>query len=128
MIQQLRNSIVVKFLWGAMGLYLLNISVDAADAKPAHIPEDLSFNDQESIVEILIEKILGYEDAFKEYDDHDPKDHNGKTKVQIDLIPQPIVNSFLNGTFIETTKRKFPLYTTSLTTGHQQLYTPPPKI
>ena len=59
MLSQIRNSVFTKILWGLMGLYLLNISVDTADPNPEHIPEDLSINDQESIVEIVVEKILG---------------------------------------------------------------------
>ena len=69
-----------------MGLLLLNISVDTADPNPNHIPEDLSFNDQESIIEILFEKVLGYKEAFKEYDDNDSQEHNKKTTIKIELI------------------------------------------
>ena len=68
-----------------MGLYLLNNSVDTADPNPEHIPEDLSINDQESIVEIIIEKVLGFENAIEEYDDNDTEDHNKKKNVKIDL-------------------------------------------
>ena len=49
-----------------MGIYLLNISVDTKDPHPEYIPEDLSINDQESIVEIVVEKILGFENAIQE--------------------------------------------------------------
>ncbi len=111
-----------------MGLYLLNISVDAADPYPEHIPEDLSFNDQESLIEIFVEKILGYEDAIKEYDDHDKEDHNKNTNVKIDLIVQYTINSGIRKSFIEITERKFPDQSTFLTSGFHQLYTPPPKI
>ena len=72
-----------------MGLYLLNISVDPSDPNPQHIPEDLSFNDQESIVEIIVEYVLGYEDAIKEYDDRDTEDHNAKKNIRIDVLASP---------------------------------------
>lgn len=52
-------------------MYFLNISVDTADLQPSYAPEDLSINDQESIVEIMVEQILGFEDAIPEYDDND---------------------------------------------------------
>jgi len=84
-LSQIRNSVLTKILWALIGLHLLNISVDTADPNPEHIPEDLSINDQESIIEIVLEKVLGYEDAIKEYDDHDTEDHNKKTNVKIDL-------------------------------------------
>lgn len=130
MYSQIRNSVFTKFLWGLMGLYLLNISVDAADPNPEYIPEDLSYNDQESIVEIVVEKVLGYEDAFKEYDDNDSEDHNHnrKTNLKIELIVQDIVDSSIKQLLIETSKQTFTDYNTFLTKGFQKLDIPPPKV
>ncbi|WP_317163781.1 hypothetical protein [Psychroflexus maritimus] len=128
MLSKIRNSVLTKILWGLMGLYLLNISVDTADLKPKHIPEDLSFNDQESIIEIVLEKVLGYEDAIKEYDDNDTEDHNRNTNVKIDLTTHYIVENNLNQLFTGTTKHNFPDYLTNLSNGFQKLNFPPPKI
>lgn len=111
-----------------MGLYLLNISVDTADPNPEHIPEDLSINDQESIIEIIVEQVLGYEDAFKEYDDHDTEDHNKKTNVKIELFNSYIADCIIKQSFIENKKQKFPDYSTFLTNGFQKLDIPPPKF
>ena len=111
-----------------MGFYLLNISVDAPDLYPEYIPENLTFNDQESIIEIVVEKILGFEDAIKEYDDHDNEDHNTKTASKIDLIVQNTVRSAIKPSFKEIHKQKFPDYKTYLTAGFEQLDTPQPKI
>jgi len=71
-----------------MGLYLLNVSVDISDPNPQFVPEDLSINDQESIVEIILEKVLGYENAIEEHDDHDTEDQNEKKTVKVDLLTQ----------------------------------------
>ncbi len=112
-----------------MGFYLLNISVDPADSTPNHVPEDLSINDQESIVEIVLEKIFGYENAIKEYDDHDTEDHTTKkSNIKVDLTAQYIIESNLDQPFTETIIQKFPNYTANLTTGFQKLDIPPPKI
>ncbi|APY12722.1 hypothetical protein BWZ22_00320 [Seonamhaeicola sp. S2-3] len=54
-----------------MSLHILNISVDAPDVKPDYIPEDLGYNDMESVVEIVLEQILGFEDAIPEQEDDD---------------------------------------------------------
>lgn len=128
MISNLGNSAFAKILWGLMGLYLFNISVDSADPNPENIPENLSFNDQESIIEIIAEQILGYDDAIKEYDDHDTEDHNKKTNIKIDIIPQQTFLSIITQSFCETKRQKFLDYNTYLTHGFQQLLTPPPKI
>lgn len=111
-----------------MGLYLLNISVDSADPNPEYIAENLSFNDQESIIEIVVEKILGYEDAIKEYDDNDTDDHNNKKNVKIDIFPIKTLHSKIAQSFIQSNRQKFPDCNTHLTYGFHQLDTPPPKI
>lgn len=128
MLSRIRNSVFTKILWGIIGLYLLNISIDPADPNPEHIPEDLTFNDQESIIEIVLEKVLGYEDAIKEYDDYDTEDHNTKTNVKIDLATHYIVDNNLNQSFVEIKKHKFPEYKINLTKGFQKLDIPPPKV
>ncbi|MDG4715339.1 hypothetical protein [Winogradskyella marincola] len=128
MLSRIRNSVFTKILWGIIGLYLLNISIDPADPNPEHIPEDLTFNDQESIIEIVLEKVLGYEDAIKEYDDYDTEDHNTKTNVKIDLATHYIVNNNLNQSFVEIKKHKFPEHKINLTKGFQKLDIPPPKV
>ncbi|UII77647.1 hypothetical protein LV716_07730 [Flagellimonas sp. HMM57] len=118
----------MRFFWGLMGVYLLNISVDTADPNPEHIPEDLTINDQESIIEIAIEKILGFEDAIPEYDDPDHEDHNKKSNVKIDLTVQYAANSNDSQSFFETRRQKHPDFESVLTGGFYQINTPPPKI
>lgn len=128
MLNQIRNSVFTKILWGLMGLYLLNISVDTADPNPKHIPEDLSINDQESIIEIVLEKVLGYENAIKEYDDNDSEDLNKKPAVKIDLTTHYVVYTVLHQFFIQTASHKFLDYSSYLTNGFQKPDSPPPKI
>lgn len=111
-----------------MGLYLLNISVDSPDPNPEHIPEDLSINDQESIIEVVVEKILGFEDAFEEYDDHDSEDHHKKKPIEVVIFAQKIIYLATKESIIETIKEEFTDYNPYLTSGFQKLDTPPPKI
>ncbi len=111
-----------------MGLYLINISVDPADPKPNHIPEDLSINDQESIIEFAIEKLLGFENAIDEHDDHDTEDHHKNTNVKAGLVTHFTFNYITSGLPVETKKKRFPDFESCLTTGFHQLLTPPPKI
>lgn len=110
-----------------MGLYLINISVDSADPNPNYIPEDLSINDQESLVEIFIEKVLGYDNAIEEYDDIDADEHNSQSNVKIDLLNQVCnTNKFAN---CENYKRKirYTYYTLNLVQGFIEIDSPPPK-
>ncbi len=84
----MRNSIFHKVLCGLLGLYLFNVSVDTADSNLSYVPEDLSFNDQESIVEMIVEQLPGYEDAIEEYDDNDSEKNSKKKNTKIDLFVQ----------------------------------------
>ena len=111
-----------------MGLYLLNISVDTSDPNPDHLSENLSINDQESIVEIVVEKVLGFEDAIAEYDDTDTEDHNKRTNLKIDIVVPPNFEEPSNATYLIASTAGFPNNDACLTTGFFDLDTPPPKI
>lgn len=111
-----------------MGLFLLNISVDSVDPYPDYIPEDLSFNDQESIIEIVVEKILGFENAFEEYDDPDGEDHNKKNNVKVNLLVHFYANYKSPHLLTLQNSRHFPDYGTVLTSGFEEIDSPPPKI
>lgn len=128
MVGFLRNSIFLKVLWGLLALYFFNVSVDPADLKPEHIPEDLSINDQESIIEIIIEQVLGYEDAIKEYDDLDPKDYNIKSNLKLDLINPELDIFDLKYLAAEAIQHAFPDYSSFLEEGFPKLFAPPPQI
>ena len=127
MLYQIRHSVFTRILCGLIGLHLLNVSVDTADPNPEYIPEDLSINDQESIIEIVLEKVLGYEDAIKEYDDQDTEDHYKKYQVKIDLMACDLPEMVLYHTFRLLTREKFLDYHALIKKGFQTLDTPPPR-
>jgi hypothetical protein len=54
-----------------MGLYMLNISVDVPNYIFNAPQPDVAFNLQESIIEIVVEKVLGFENAIPETQDSD---------------------------------------------------------
>lgn len=63
-----------------MAFYMLNCSVDIADKEGDHISEDLCFNDQESIIELVLEIGLGFEDAVPEREDADGDQETSQKK------------------------------------------------
>ncbi len=111
-----------------MGFYLLNISVDTVDPNPEYIPEDLSINDQESIVEIIVEQVLGYEDAFGEYDDHDTEDHNSSKTVKIELLAHQASTDGYTDQSLTKKRNRYPDYEARLTNGFREIEAPPPKV
>lgn len=109
-----------------MSLYLLNISVDAADPAPEHIPEDLSFNEQESIIELVVEKLLGFENAIEEYDDYDSEDYIKKKNFNSDWLSE--VSSSRQKTIHIYISRVYPntWHELPLANGFYEINSPPP--
>jgi len=58
-----------------MALHIFNCSVDAPDMQLNAMAESETHNDMESIVEIVLEKVLHFENAIPE---HDESDDEGK--------------------------------------------------
>lgn len=110
-----------------MGLYLLNISVDPIDPRPEYMPEDLSINDQESIVEIVIEEVLGYQNAIDEYDDHDTAGHSKKNNAPTGLLLYLTHDHKAAPVCMPIQKQRFPELKVQLANGFHQPDTPPPK-
>lgn len=72
-----------------MALQLLNCSVDAPDASNIWTAEDLDYNEQESVVEILLEQIADLGDVIAEYDDDDASDETSGKKIAVDYFILP---------------------------------------
>ncbi|MDX2286046.1 MAG: hypothetical protein NW241_17900 [Bacteroidia bacterium] len=72
-----------------LAVQVLNLSVDVRDVQPAHLPENLTCNDIESFVELIVEEWLDVEDAIGEYDD---SDGSGllKSAQTLDLYYHPV--------------------------------------
>ena len=61
-----------------LALHFFNFSIDPKDVHPDSMPEDLSINDIESVVEFLAEVVFNHKDAFVE---HDEKDHENGSPI-----------------------------------------------
>jgi len=70
----LKSAWVVKYLSLLLALQVFNCSVDPPDREADGTPEDLNFNDMESVVEIVLENVFGINNAMPE---HDEPDHQG---------------------------------------------------
>lgn len=66
-----------------MALHILNFSVDPPDASPDGVPEDLSYNEMESVLEIVLEEVADIENAIPEQED---ADNQGVTKFSAKSI------------------------------------------
>lgn len=77
-------TITVKYFWVFIALYMLNICVDSPDILQ-QLPENLKYNDQESIIELIVEKVIGIENAIPEQDDNDTEEYkNLENNLKLD--------------------------------------------
>lgn len=59
-----------------MAVHIFNCSVDTPDSNPDYVPEDLTYNDMESVAEIALEKVFDIKNAVAERDENDTEDGN----------------------------------------------------
>jgi hypothetical protein len=72
--QAFKQHIFFRIIWLFMAIHIFNLSVDTRDARPDCVAEDLTFNDLESVAEILLEKVLDIDNALSEHDENDSED------------------------------------------------------
>lgn len=103
----------------------MNISVDPKDLEQKHLGEDLSFNDQESILELVVEQILGFEEAFLEFDEEDQDRFFGKKSLKLNPV---LLLEGLELDVLNIAQTVFPaLFEAKLLKGFKNLIIPPPK-
>lgn len=110
-----------------MAFYFLNISIDYQDIKANYDLKETSFNEQESIIELVVEKALGFGNVISD-DEAEDSDKNNTFKKSFSLdkfiLSSPLT---LNNNFILNTKKvinyhKCNSYKTSLA-----INSPPPE-
>ncbi len=69
---------LVRLFCLLMAVNILNVSIDPPDVGLAYHPEDLSYNDIESINEALLETVLMINNAIPEHDEPDTNGTDGE--------------------------------------------------
>lgn len=65
-----------------LALHFLNVSIDSPDPNPDTVPEDLSFNDIESVTELFAELVFGFTNAFQEHDEDDAEEGSSSGAIK----------------------------------------------
>jgi len=111
-----------------MAAHIFNCSVNTPDAKPDYVPEDLTYNDMESVVEIVLENVLDIKDAIAEHDENDTEEGNSFTiKKDFSFHNRSKVekiNIFDNGLHITVSTDYKEQYSSQF---HPEIVPPPPK-
>jgi hypothetical protein len=98
-----RQHFIFRLFWLFMAVHVINCSIDAPDARPDYVPEDLTYNDMESIAEIIFEQVLNIKDAFAEHDENDTEDGSSfsvKKETIHSLTNEVEVNKFFENEYL----------------------------
>lgn len=128
MTQFLKDNISVRIFWLMMALCILNLSVNAVDLKHHYSTESIDLNEQESLVEIVLEKMLGFEDAIAEFDDSDTEDFSTKNSLKLTVFVLPTPFKFQVETQIHQCKSIVSSIENFNCGYHRDLTSPPPEV
>lgn len=124
-----RQHIIFRVFWLVMAIHIINCSVDAPDTHANYVSEDLSYNDMESIAEILLEQVFGIENAIAEHEEYDPEGgysfNINKETVYYYQIEVKNTNIFNKGLLQITSINYIERYFLQF---HPEIEPPPPKV
>ncbi len=123
----IRQNIVLRLVWGALAFQVFNVSIDAPDAKPDYIAEDLTVNDIETVVELVLEKVLDIENAIPEQDEPDEDGGGFSVKKQIQFFAYKTFVHFVPYVFVVLSQKTFIYSDKHFDLFHPELNPPPPK-
>lgn len=129
MILSIRNSRTFRLFWFLLAVHFLNISVDSEDIRPDYTAEDLSINDQESVVEIVLEQFLDIENAIAEHDESDTEGQNNKKGgFNFELFSgNNLSKSYANDLETKSAKQILSGSKHRINSGFHRIDTPPPR-
>lgn len=84
---------MLSVFWLIIAAIILNYSIDVPDPYNDFVEEDLSYNDIESITELIFEYGFGWENFVPEHDDND-SDSGMSIVKKIDIVVVPIAVTF----------------------------------
>lgn len=118
----------IRRFWLLMALYVLNICVDSPDASKTN-SENLSINDQESVIELVVEKVLDLGNIIPEQDDADSEKHNTqKPATTLDhFIISNTSQQQISATYRHQREKAFSR-TVSMSSAFLEIDAPPPRI
>ncbi|NBL65319.1 hypothetical protein GV828_08935 [Flavobacterium sp. NST-5] len=127
MFQLIKNSTFTPFFWFMLGLFFLNISVNPADID-LKTKTASTYNEQESLIEIIVEKVFGFEDAIAEQDDTELEDFSLKNNFKLSVLMFP-ENNYFEILFFENHSSRKIFLTKNFTSFHYfNLISPPPEM
>lgn len=91
-----RNHIFFRIICFAFALQIFNISMDSRDFQAGFIPEDLTVNDNESVLEFILEDIMDIDNAIAEHDESDGQEGSNQINKTELFFKQVAIESNVN--------------------------------
>lgn len=127
MISKIRNIKFTGILWGLLALYFLNISIDVTNSFAYDVPENLNYNKQESLIEVLVEKVFGFENAIAEYDEQDTDQSlQIKKNITLDVFIVPRPQIIANQIVSLDRSHNLSFYASFVKLANREIHSPPP--
>jgi hypothetical protein len=119
-----RSILYIRLTVYTIALIIFNLSIDPPDNCPK---EDLSVNEIESIVELVLENVCNIDNAVKEHEDHDTPGGNRFT-FKTDLLTSCLPKIHPRPEFITIAKQFTPFDLRHFKSRSGDIASPPPKI
>lgn len=88
-----KNNLVYKKIWLFMALYFINGIIDAPNVLTNH--SSISHNEQETIIEFVLEKVLNYGDVIPENQDNESQEQSAVKKLKLEVYFLELKSVFL---------------------------------
>lgn len=125
MFEDIRNGWLGKKILALLVLVFLNSSIDAPDI----FSKTIAYNEQESILELILEKGLGFEDAIDEQShDHELPEKSASKKIPLDLYCSCFSSKLLKFNFDFKEKSLFAYFNHNHSQNHSKIIIPPPEF
>jgi hypothetical protein len=129
MLNAIRHSKITVFVWGFMACYLLNISVDVTSLFAENEKKHIYYNEQESIIELVFEKVLGFEDAIPENNTNDnEKNQTMKKGFATDKFVLPFFEIKTKLILFNSVKKNLYYSNNLLLKPFLEIHSPPPEV
>lgn len=131
MLSRIRVHLLTRVWCVVMAVHFFNLCADTPDLRPSNVPENLAYNDIESVVEMFLEQGLCLENAVPEYDDADEEQpensRSGRTAAPFLLI-NPALPALPSALFTFSSKSLAPFEGALMPSATKDIPTPPPEM
>lgn len=126
MLSALEQSKITGFIGGFLAFYLLNISIDVASLFTHH---QTIHNEQESIIELIIEKLLGFDDTIPENKSNEAEQNqNVKKSFTMDEFLLFSIDSKTKSVLANYAEHLFLYLKNNFIKPSLEIHSPPPEV